>query len=788
MGKRARNGKKSKATKSFKKDKKGLDASLRKCELEDVKMEDKVIHMPSFPSSSSPSSAKKENEKKEKKEKKEEKEEKEKKKDGAKKHSEELNDLATKDPEFYNFLKENDAGLLNFEDEEDDDLDDMMEDYSDDDQDEGQPKRTIEVTSSVLKKLTKGIEQSDNFNTLRKLLSIFRTACMPLTGDEDEDARRSSSSFVIKSPEIYEEAMTVVLKASHHIYYNTLKLPRRPTKQDTGNISEHPKYKKMQPAIISFFKSILHTLSNLIDTVKQDQVSIYILSALEPYIPLLSPLPRLTKGVLKILLSIWSTGSQIGEDFDLRGHAFLRIRQMTLVLPDVATEECFKGIYLTYARYCKSFNEQNSNTIFYMVQCIAELYKTDVSHGYQQAFLYIRQLALHLRGAIVRKDEEAMKQVVTWQYLNCLRLWTRVVCTLPKKEELGDLAFPLTQVMNGVILKAQSNLFIPLRCHLINCMQQLAAYSRAFIPTALRILEMWEKGDLLSKPSPSTDAPPKLQYMIKLPADSIKKPSVKDAIVHQIVSLIRQDTEIYRYNVGLPEYLHRTIRFLRSFIKKCRNSKWKDLIRALISHLENYSTKMITERNLLNKAPLEVTGFEPMLEKFGDKPAAARLTALMAMNQSGAVSIINPDAKVDLSKRGDKDDDDNSSIDSEEIGGVENEANETARSSLKSKKKKSKEEKKKNDIEFDDEETEDKVTEGLNWSDDEDEKDDDDDDDEEEEEEEEEDNSDQPSGDDVEEEEEAGEDEDDDDEEGDHEDNSDQPSGDDVEVSEDDSD
>ena len=192
--------------------------------------------------------------------------------------------------------------------------------------------------------------------------------------------------------------------------------------------------------------------SNLIDTIKQDQVSIYILSALEPYIPLLAPLPRLAKNAMKILLSIWSHGSQAGEDFDLRGHAFLRLRQMTLVLPETITEECFRSIYLTYARYCKSFTEQNRNTIFYMVQCIAELYKNDISHGYQQAFLYIRQLALHLRSAVIKKDEEALKQVTTWQYTNCLQLWTRVVCTLPKKDELGALAFPLSQVINGVIL------------------------------------------------------------------------------------------------------------------------------------------------------------------------------------------------------------------------------------------------------------------------------------------------------------------------------------------------
>ena len=106
-----------------------------------------------------------------------------------------------------------------------------------------------------------------------------------------------------------------------------------------------------------------------------------------------------------------------------------------------------------------------------MVQCIAELYKIDISHGYQQSFLYIRQLALHLRGAVVKKDEDALKQVISWQYLNCLQLWTRVICSMPGKEELAPLAFPLIQVIQGVLLAAQSSALSPLKFHLINCLQ-----------------------------------------------------------------------------------------------------------------------------------------------------------------------------------------------------------------------------------------------------------------------------------------------------------------------------
>lgn len=258
-----------------------------------------------------------------------------------------------------------------------------------------------------------------------------------------------------------------------------------------------------------------------------------------------------------------------------------------------------------------------------MIQCIAELYKLDSSHAYQQAFLYIRQLALHLRLVVVKKEDEAFKQVISWQYLNCIQLWTRVICSMPNKDELEPLAFPLSQVIHGVFLASQSSVFIPLKFHLMNCLQQIAACTQLFIPTSAKIIDILENANVLAKPTPSTDASPKFQYLIKLPVTSINKPNIKDSIVNGVISLVRQDAEIYRYHVGLPEYLFNIIKKLRVFSRKCRNSRWKDLLRALISQLESFSNKVVESRGKLNKAPVEVTEFEPLLP-VGVQPAAAR--------------------------------------------------------------------------------------------------------------------------------------------------------------------
>ena len=353
---------------------------------------------------------------------------------GLKKHKQDLEGLKEKDPEFYNFLQENDQDLLNFSDEEDeesdmyDELEDDEEGLSNDEDSQDSSayptNRTVEVTSELLNKIIKSSKTSPSLNTLKKLLSIFRSACIPLKSDEDDEG--PSSGFIISSPDVYEKAMKNILKSSHVIFYKLLDLPTNPSEEDLNNMIHHAKWKRIQIQILSFYKSILHTLANLIDSTKQDLVTVFILSSLEPYIPLLAPLPRLAKGkVLKVLLAIWSRGSTPGEDFDLRGHAFLRVRQMAIILPGTISEECFRSIYLTFARFCKSFNEQNRTTVYYMIQCVSELYKSDISHAYHQAFLYIRQLALHLRSAVIKKDEEAIRQTTSWQFFNCIQLWTR---------------------------------------------------------------------------------------------------------------------------------------------------------------------------------------------------------------------------------------------------------------------------------------------------------------------------------------------------------------------------
>src|SRR5438105_4233062 len=137
----------------------------------------------------------------------------------------------------------------------------------------------------------------------------------------------------------------------------------------------------MEVLVLLFFKSILHTLNSLVDnhSAQQALVITYLINSLEHYIPLLSPMHRLTSTVLKVLVGIWCAHNQDKESAEeskpqkgkasapsdhssnIRGCTFVRIRQIALLLPGTATEDCFRTIYLAYTRHNKSYNEQTSS-------------------------------------------------------------------------------------------------------------------------------------------------------------------------------------------------------------------------------------------------------------------------------------------------------------------------------------------------------------------------------------------------------------------------------------------
>jgi hypothetical protein len=223
-------------------------------------------------------------------------------------------------------------------------------------------KKAIELTSEMLEECLKSVNRG-SIKELQKLLIMFRSACIPHATENDYDVEdeavesKPMNKYTISDAEIYEKVMVSTID-NCYVALKTFLNVNEVNKKSTEDIHKHKNWKKSQRIVLSFFKSILFTIAGISESSKQSEVLEYLLSCLENYIPFLAPLPKLTKGVIKVLLNIWCKATthfeskEINQNISIRGQAFLRLRQISIILPGVAADECFRSMYLTFAKSC----------------------------------------------------------------------------------------------------------------------------------------------------------------------------------------------------------------------------------------------------------------------------------------------------------------------------------------------------------------------------------------------------------------------------------------------------
>uniref|UniRef100_A0A158QPR3 Nucleolar complex protein 2 homolog n=1 Tax=Haemonchus placei TaxID=6290 RepID=A0A158QPR3_HAEPC len=147
----------------------------------------------------------------------------------------------------------------------------------------------------------------------------------------------------------------------------------------------------------------------------------------------------------------------------------------------------YKNCYLGFVTNSREVTAETWPLLHFMHRTFAELTVLHPNLAYPYAFVYIRQIAIHLRNAIISKKRKDMVQAVyNWQMMQCLYLWVRVVSkahAVHDCEAICELAYPLTQLIYGVLKLYHSLRHIPLRLHCISLLIQLQANCGTYVPT-----------------------------------------------------------------------------------------------------------------------------------------------------------------------------------------------------------------------------------------------------------------------------------------------------------------
>ena len=485
------------------------------------------------------------------------------KKDGFDTHKDDLDALAEKDPEFYKYLKENDAELLDFNQETD-----PMDELSEGEAPNKKRRKTrsdggekgegsdiddgSEVTMAIVGKWKAAMSEQHSLRAMRQVVLAFRAAAY--TNSEDDKEHK----YLISSPEVYHEMLVTALEhvskvLSHH-------LPAKETPSGKVRIAtDSKKYRTLTPLLKTYASSIHYLMETLTDspTIKLT------LSSLLPLLPYLLSFKKVLKALVKTIIEIWS---DISSDEATRITAFLLIRRLTLISDASLREAVLKSTYQGLVKGSRITNIHSLPGIHLMKNSAAELWGLDPNIGYITGFMYIRQLAVHLRTSITHPTKESYKTIYNWQYTHSLDFWSRVLSincspltnpTLKRSSDspLHPLIYPLVQITLGALRLIPTPTYFPLRFHLIRSLVRLSRTTNTYIPLAPPLLEVLASPELSKPPKPSTLPPLDFLVALRAPKTYLRTRVYQDGLGQQVQELLAEFFGCWAKHISFPELI-----------------------------------------------------------------------------------------------------------------------------------------------------------------------------------------------------------------------------------------
>ncbi|MCJ1341076.1 Nucleolar Complex 2 protein [Bachmanniomyces sp. S44760] len=589
-------------------------------------------------------------------------------------HRGELDALAEKDPDFYKYLKDNDAELLDFDDQgglaDFDGLSDTDDPPKKKEKGKGQEKAPVgegegaaedgdetEVTDSMVVKWEKAMKEQYSLRAMRQVVLAFRAAV-----HVNEDTGKEYK-YSISSPDVYHQLLVVALSQVPEVLQHHL-----PVKETAGGkvrvATDSKKFRTLTPLLKSHTTSIQHLLENLSDA----STFKLTLSSILPLLPYLLSFKKALKNLVKATIDIWSDTSN-GEA--TRINAFMLIRRLAIISDASLREAILKATYQGLVKGSRNTTIHTLPGINLMKNSAAELWGLDASIGYTTGFTYIRQLAIHLRGSITQPTKDSYKTIYNWQYTHSLDFWSRVLsfhCSTmtqpllkkPHDSPLHPLIYPLVQITLGALRLIPTPTYFPLRFHLTRSLLRISRQTNTYIPLAASLLEVLSSPELKRPPKPSTLKPLDFTTSIRAPKSYLRTRIYQDGAGEQVAELLAEFFGVWAKSIAFPELCIPASVLLKRWLKEVssnpksghgkggtkktgkdggkgnKNSKLTSSITLVVSKMAANATWIEERRRKVDFAPSDRSAVEAFLRDvpWEDTPLGAYVVGMRGQKEA----------------------------------------------------------------------------------------------------------------------------------------------------------
>ncbi|SCV73107.1 BQ2448_7032 [Microbotryum intermedium] len=565
-------------------------------------------------------------------------------------HLADLNALADKDPEFFKYLQENDAELLQFNEDDDeqndDDDDDEDDEHHDDDDDQKRTKsrgQQVEnelnpapvLTQDILRKWQKSILQvrprrillpdktslTDHSNllqtrsirSLKRLLLAFRSAAT--TGSHSTSLH--GARWEIQSPKVFNNLVIASLKFTPVILSSAVPYKEKDGKYKLATNTKS--YALAQRLVKSYFVSLQALLGSVSTSSGIPSIAVNESSKLVPYIV---GNRKIARAWAKLLLSLYESSTD-----EVRIAAFLALRKLALASDHSLRESVLKGVYATFLMSAKTTNVHSLPSLNLMKNAASQLFliegKQERELVYQLTFGYVRMLAILLRKAVKDGSKDSFKSVYNWQFVHAFDFWSIVLssaCDLERSplqtpdSPLRQLLYPLIQVGQGAIRLVPTSRYFPLRFHLVRSLLRIVQKTGVYIPLATSLFQVLDSPELGGTSSTglaarglkrSTLKPLDFDLHLQAPSKYARTRVYADGLADEVVHLLGEYSTALSSSIAFPEWSLPCIVRLKRHAKKTRQAKLGSLIKVLVDKMEMNAKWIQGERDKVEFAPMQ---------------------------------------------------------------------------------------------------------------------------------------------------------------------------------------